>query len=154
MTKQYIRFWCSECKNFTVHNIDGPCLICGVETKEYKISDVPIEFILQQRRRFKNKRSSNFNKILNNLYYPLGGIFEETNFNYEVIETDAGQLKLEEDENKERQKVILERKEHEEEYKLFYKGVGRNEDCPCGSNKKYKKCCISKFDDLKFRFVY
>ena len=22
--------------------------------------------------------------------------------------------------------------------------IGRNEPCPCGSNKKYKKCCIMK----------
>ena len=22
--------------------------------------------------------------------------------------------------------------------------VGRNESCPCGSNEKYKKCCINK----------
>jgi uncharacterized protein YecA (UPF0149 family) len=24
------------------------------------------------------------------------------------------------------------------------KRVGRNEKCPCGSGKKFKKCCISK----------
>lgn len=24
------------------------------------------------------------------------------------------------------------------------KKVGRNDPCPCGSNKKYKKCCISR----------
>ena len=22
--------------------------------------------------------------------------------------------------------------------------IGRNQDCPCGSNKKYKKCCLLK----------
>ena len=22
--------------------------------------------------------------------------------------------------------------------------IGRNDNCPCGSNKKYKKCCIDK----------
>jgi len=22
--------------------------------------------------------------------------------------------------------------------------IGRNEPCPCGSNKKFKKCCIDK----------
>jgi hypothetical protein len=22
--------------------------------------------------------------------------------------------------------------------------VGRNDPCPCGSNKKYKKCCLAK----------
>ncbi|MGB5159225.1 MAG: SEC-C metal-binding domain-containing protein [Desulfobacterales bacterium] len=24
--------------------------------------------------------------------------------------------------------------------------VGRNEPCPCGSGKKYKKCCLNKFE--------
>ena len=24
------------------------------------------------------------------------------------------------------------------------KKIGRNEPCPCGSNKKYKKCCLNK----------
>ncbi|TRZ81795.1 hypothetical protein D4R86_02170 [bacterium] len=22
--------------------------------------------------------------------------------------------------------------------------IGRNDPCPCGSNKKYKKCCLNK----------
>jgi len=26
--------------------------------------------------------------------------------------------------------------------------VGRNEPCPCGSGKKYKRCCALKKDDL------
>jgi uncharacterized protein YecA (UPF0149 family) len=25
-----------------------------------------------------------------------------------------------------------------------YRGVGRNDPCPCGSGKKYKKCCLGK----------
>jgi hypothetical protein len=29
--------------------------------------------------------------------------------------------------------------------------VGRNDFCPCGSRKKYKKCCINKEDDPNFR---
>jgi len=30
------------------------------------------------------------------------------------------------------------------------KKVNRNDPCPCGSGKKYKKCCMGKADDLKF----
>ena len=26
--------------------------------------------------------------------------------------------------------------------------IGRNEPCPCGSNKKYKKCCLNKKKDI------
>lgn len=28
--------------------------------------------------------------------------------------------------------------------------IGRNDQCPCGSGKKYKKCCINKEDDNEF----
>lgn len=27
--------------------------------------------------------------------------------------------------------------------------VGRNSPCPCGSNRKYKKCCMNKEPDVK-----
>ena len=27
---------------------------------------------------------------------------------------------------------------------LKYTGIGRNELCPCGSGKKFKKCCINE----------
>ena len=29
-----------------------------------------------------------------------------------------------------------------------YKDVGRNDPCPCGSGKKFKKCCLGKVDAL------
>ena len=31
------------------------------------------------------------------------------------------------------------------------KKVGRNELCPCGSGKKYKKCCGSNDKIIKFK---
>ena len=42
--------------------------------------------------------------------------------------------------------VLQKRKEIEKSYKktktvVKEKTVGRNEPCPCGSGKKYKKCC-------------
>lgn len=30
----------------------------------------------------------------------------------------------------------------------FYKGIKPNEKCPCGSNRKYKKCCKPEMDNL------
>lgn len=27
--------------------------------------------------------------------------------------------------------------------------IGRNDPCPCGSGKKYKKCCLSKTDEAQ-----
>src|SRR3954468_13634145 len=29
-----------------------------------------------------------------------------------------------------------------EPYRNPFKGVGRNDPCPCGSGKKFKKCCL------------
>ena len=33
---------------------------------------------------------------------------------------------------------------------FFMKKVGRNDPCPCGSGKKFKKCCESKMIGKKF----
>lgn len=33
------------------------------------------------------------------------------------------------------------------EAKYQMKKIGRNDPCPCGSGKKYKKCCLNKADN-------
>jgi preprotein translocase subunit SecA len=40
-------------------------------------------------------------------------------------------------------------KEARREPLLASKTAGRNEDCPCGSGKKYKKCCGLLMDEAK-----
>ena len=42
--------------------------------------------------------------------------------------------------------LIAERKEAAARRKLF-RNVSRNDPCPCGSGKKYKKCCLGKYDE-------
>lgn len=37
--------------------------------------------------------------------------------------------------------IRMQEKLAEEERAKLFKGVGRNDPCPCGSGKKYKKCC-------------
>lgn len=32
------------------------------------------------------------------------------------------------------------------------KGIGRNDPCPCGSGKKYKKCCHAKLGETDFQY--
>ena len=34
-----------------------------------------------------------------------------------------------------------------------HKKVGRNEKCPCGSNLKYKKCCLNMITNLKQEII-
>ena len=29
-----------------------------------------------------------------------------------------------------------------------FRDVGRNDPCPCGSGKKFKKCCLAKLDEV------
>ena len=31
--------------------------------------------------------------------------------------------------------------------------IGRNQKCPCGSGKKFKKCCISAIDEKVYGFM-
>ena len=33
---------------------------------------------------------------------------------------------------------------------IMTKKIGRNDPCPCGSGKKYKKCCINSQNDFDF----
>jgi len=30
--------------------------------------------------------------------------------------------------------------------RIDYSGVRRNDDCPCGSGEKFKRCCINKIE--------
>ena len=30
--------------------------------------------------------------------------------------------------------------------RVDYSGVGRNEDCPCGSGRKFKQCCMDQVE--------
>jgi len=59
--------------------------------------------------------------------------FEQGNFNIEDLKNSFEKLC---DRMKETKKL-------NELYKADYK-VGRNDPCPCGSGKKYKKCCLNK----------
>lgn len=46
-------------------------------------------------------------------------------------------------------KIFIERlKKHYDMFKSSKKGkIGRNAPCPCGSGKKYKKCCLDEEDN-------
>lgn len=42
-------------------------------------------------------------------------------------------------------RIRKEREEAEKAERKRFEGVGRNAPCPCGSGKKFKNCCLSKF---------
>jgi len=61
----------------------------------------------------------------------LGSVFEENGWTYKV------ELEPDEPEDITDLELLL----NPQKTKLAEKKVGRNEPCPCGSGKKYKKCC-------------
>ena len=44
------------------------------------------------------------------------------------------------------EETVEEKKEASSESTVHHSGpkIGRNDPCPCGSGKKYKKCCLNK----------
>jgi len=154
------RFWCTKCEDFTLHNPseNGGCTICGTITKTYNTGDIPKDKLLEQRKRYKNQKRSTIDTYLDFAMRPrptnqleqLAEMFAE-DYKTEIIETDAGQKQIDDEEarvrNEEYTRKRLERKALEDEYKK-YKKLGRNDTCLCGSEKKYKNCCITKFAKL------
>lgn len=148
-TKALIRFWCKECKDYTVQHKDGPCLKCGTATESYCLSEVPEEKIRQQRERYKNQRGASFlnsylifDLAMHGLpMHSFNPLFEGAT---RLVESDAGQKEIDEAYKKAIEERIEARRKLEEEF-LTYKGTGRNDKCPCGSGKKYKQCHLDKF---------
>ncbi len=64
-------------------------------------------------------------------------MIEGVDYNYEILEGLLGKLKSPFDEW---DYEVLERKWDYKEDEA-YRDVGRNDTCPCGSGKKFKKCC-------------
>jgi SWIM/SEC-C metal-binding protein len=61
----------------------------------------------------------------------VAAIFEEKGWNYTIG------LKPDEPEDINDLEILLDKPKT----KIAEKKIGRNEPCPCGSGKKYKKCC-------------
>ena len=63
---------------------------------------------------------------------------EDNKFNYEILELLVSGLNTPYD-----RWDLKETKVKKDEYKK----IGRNEQCPCGSGKKYKKCCLNSSNE-------
>jgi hypothetical protein len=157
------RLWCKLCNNFTLHEriykdefkhdrfelcyfpqektFTSLC-DCNSNYSTVSIMDIPNEKVIQQRKRFKEQRSEYFRDMMN-IYGSLSsstGLFSPPEIGYKVIESDAG---LEHEEKLERESKAKIKEEQNLEL-TRYKNVGRNDTCLCGSNIKYKKCCLIK----------
>ena len=90
---------------------------------------------------YKREGFDMFSSLMNRLSYD---VCEKLFRVQPVSETDME--RLERRRRTEQQRMILSRGEEEENkkpVKRHDKKVGRNDPCPCGSGKKYKKCCGS-----------
>ncbi|HBD09832.1 MAG TPA: hypothetical protein DCZ69_16395 [Syntrophobacteraceae bacterium] len=59
---------------------------------------------------------------------------------YQISRAELSQ-RLEEYQKTQRQMALADQ--------LTFKRVGRNDPCPCGSGKKYKKCCLSRQEEVR-----
>lgn len=153
-----IRFWCHTCNEFTPHDINRVCTTCKSINNEYNIADIPGEKLIAQRARYsawiKAKRRGEFASILNMFSPTLLGYTSSFSSNPEhsdMIETDAGQLTIDNEQeqidNEIREQVKIAKEKLKLEY-TEYKNLRRNDICKCGSGKKYKNCCINKFQQF------
>jgi uncharacterized protein YchJ len=167
------RTWCTTCQEFelfeshltsgtTVLDAEGKeikklsktsCDTCGNEYVPYSLSEVPEEKILEQRERYRQMKKTEFIKMLSayqdmsrsNILADMMREVSDRPVGYSVKEDDAGQEAIDSAE-----RAAREAKRREEiEFKESYRGAHRNDKCRCGSENKYKKCCLPKVNSIR-----
>lgn len=163
MKTTYYRYWCSTCKNwelfFTKENTKF-CKKCNTELDEnVKYKDIPDDKLIEQRERYKKTNNKFFKNIYTKTLLGVNDVdvdfFSEVGSSYKIIEHDAGQKdidKLKREESEKRYQEHCKKKEEATIEVLKYKDLKRNDICICGSNKKYKKCCLNKINELIYNF--
>lgn len=154
-TKTIYRTWCTTCNDWTWHqkpfsNIgekeedkkDWLCDECGTEISNITLGEIPKEKILEQRARYKEHKSWEFKKTMSAFMSIANGGTPGYSYEDIIIENDAGQKRIDEEEKHLRDEAYKKKKEEERQYNEKFKGISRNELCRCGSGKKFKKCCI------------
>lgn len=159
-TINYHRTWCKTCNDWTLHHSGfgsdtSSCKVCKTEWTEITLGEIPKEKIIEQRERYnegKKKSGGVLGSYFAAAFGDSGGLdMRPPGSDVKITEEDAGQKAI----NDAREKRIHEqwkrdkqaREELKEEY-TFYSSLGRNDICLCGSGKKYKKCCLKKFENI------
>ena len=160
------RTWCVKCQDWQLHTSRGgsdKCDVCGSEFVEVKLIDIPEEKLLEQRERYKAKEREKMEGFYSKLMMGTGllgsmtdmGFFDEDGGrarNIHIQESDAGQKAIDKQKLELRKQAQQQAKEKQmkdiEDAKLF-KNLGRNDKCACGSELKYKHCCMDKYKHVK-----
>lgn len=163
-TKLFFRKWCIKCQEWTLHhycfynpdNNRKPFYKCSDcenvidETrKRTDLSIIPEEKIQEQRERYKRSKRNDFTKVFDTFLRPSNAFMSSFgSAPVEIKEDDAGQREIDEEKEKKEYLAYVERKRQREadmiQYQKF-KNLGRNDTCACGTGKKYKKCCMNKY---------
>lgn len=164
MQTTFKRIWCKTCNNFELHKQKYPnfddwiCKECGTKYTSIKLSEIPENKLKEQRKRYndtkKNMISDVFLEVLKSpeqrTIEDLKHMFSPPGSDIEIIESDAGQRYIDEQEEKirieEKNKKLEQYQKDKEEVKR-YKSLNRNDICICGSNKKYKNCCLKQIKE-------
>ena len=164
------RQWCQKCQNWQLFErkvIEGTegenkeyehlCRSCGTPHEPTRLGDIPKEKLEEQRERYNAQRRGQFTTLMNEfrmgpeerrvkeLFEMFGPVATDT----QIIEGDAGQKAIEELQAAKRAKAIEEKQARKQEIInecVPYKNMSRNDQCACGSGKKYKKCCMDKIE--------
>ncbi len=172
MPERYLqRQWCKKCQSCELFEEKGlfakkenpgeshwSCIECGTKFEPYKLSEVPKEKIKEQRERYKVWKKEQFEKMFGS-YLDFGrsnrnfinDMFSAPGSRTHVTEADAGQKYIDDQIKKEREAEYEKRRAAKEalekEYEAYRKS-GRNDKCLCGSGKKYKHCCLPRFQNI------
>ena len=167
------RTWCTTCQEFelfeshltsetTVLDAEGKeikkvskttCDTCGNEYVPYALSEVPEEKILEQRAKYKKMKKEEFIKMLSayqdmsksNILADMMRDVSDRPVGFTVREDDAGQEAIYAAEKAAREAQQL----ADIAFKEIYRGAQRNDKCRCGSDNKYKKCCLPKVNAIR-----
>lgn len=168
------RLYCRECEDYTLHDriyVDetkhhmydatdyhSPISVIGhigpiIPNSTYvdkcqcrcKHTNISIENIDKDKVQAQRKRYID-SVMINKTYPDKPNIVTDGKLGYIIIEDDAGLIELNNQALEAKRKNLEEKREVVESFK----GVTRNEPCPCDSGIKYKKCCMSMVNDFKY----
>jgi hypothetical protein len=127
------------------------CNDCGTEFTTIKLIDIPEDKLIEQRKRYRD--SVNPLKAVSSLLFncnpaiQMAKMFQPPSMDIEIMEEDAGEKQIHE-QNRIVYNKRCEERERLKEETFKYKELNRNDICICGSGKKYKQCCLFKYQNL------
>jgi len=173
----YYRLWCKECQDWKLFDrkkleIEVPegkedyeytCRECGTPHVDILLGDIPKEKLEEQRARYNTKRKGQYTTLMREFTMDpearqvkeLLDMFGPPASSTDIYESDAGQKKLDEIAQMKRQREIEEKEARKREIInecVPFKNMARNDQCACGSGKKYKKCCMDKIEGYLLKY--